>query len=58
MFESGMENCEVAPVLQIGYSDQVFEVRVDDDKIYRDDMTGQALDPSVVGSAQEGARPF
>ena len=41
MLNSDMQKCEVLPVLQIGFRDQVFDVDVHSDKVvYRDDLAG------------------
>ena len=58
MFESGMEMCEVAWLLQIGYSDQVFEVKIDSQPIFRVDLTGQILDPVLVKAARKKELDF
>ena len=58
MLNSGMEKCEVAPVLQIGFSDQLFEVKMDDETIYRDDLTGQILDATLVRAARKKELDF
>ena len=58
MLESGMEKCEMAPVLQMGYSDQVFEVRIDNEPICRDDLTGQTLDLVLVKAARKKELDF
>ena len=58
MLDSGMEKCEVAPMLQIGYGDQVFEVKVDNEPICRDDLTGQTLDPVLVRAARKKELDF
>ena len=53
MLNSCMQNCKVLPVLQIGYGDRIFEVKIDDDTIYRDNLTGRVLDPSLVSVARK-----
>ena len=53
MLESGMEKCEMAPVLPMGYSDPLFEVRIDNEPIFLDDLTGQILDPVLVKAAHK-----
>jgi hypothetical protein len=58
MLNSGMEKCEVAPVLQIGFSDQLFELKIDDETIYRDDLTGQILDSTLVRAARKKELDF
>ena len=58
MIVSGMEKCEVAPVLQISYSDMVFEARVDNEPIVRDDLTGQVLDHVLVKAARKKELDF
>ena len=58
MLESGMENLEVGPILQIGYSGHVFEMKVDDENIFRDDLTGQVLDPTLVRAARKKELDF
>ena len=40
-------------MLQIGYGDQVFEVRVDNEPIFRDDLIGQVLDPVLVKAVRK-----
>ena len=45
-------------MLQISYSDQVLEVRVDNEPIFRDDLTGQVLDPVFVKAARKKELDF
>ena len=45
-------------VLQIGYSDQVFELKIDNETIFRDDLTGQILDPTLVKAERKKELDF
>ena len=47
MLEAGQEKTEV-PCYRVGYASQVFEVEIDGSPMYRDDLTGQPLDPKLV----------
>ena len=58
MLDSGLKRCEKAPMLQIGYGDQMFEVKVDNKPIFRDDLTGQVLDPVLVKAARKKELDF
>lgn len=58
MLVSGIEKCEVAPVLQIGYGDQVIKLKIDNETIFRDDLTGQFLDPTRERAARKKELDF
>ena len=51
MLDGRMENMETLPMLHIG--DQVYKIAVDNGPIYRDDLTGQVLDPKLVAEARK-----
>ena len=51
MLEAGQEKTEVMPILPlllVGLGDHILDVEVDGGVIYRDDLTGQILDPKLV----------
>ena len=49
MLEAGQEKTEVMPILHVGLGDHTLDVGVDGGVIYREDPTGQILDPKLVG---------
>ena len=55
MLESGMERQEVPAVLPCFHltndTGSVLKVQVEGDKVFRDDSTGQLLDPKLVNAA-------
>ena len=57
MLDAGQEKTEV-PCYHVGYAGQVFEVEIDGSPIYRDDLTGQPLDPKLVREARQKELDF
>ena len=57
MLEAGQEKTEV-PCYHVGYAGQVFEIEIDGSPIYRDDLTGQPLDPKLVREARQKELDF
>ena len=56
MQEAGQEKTEVIPtlpLLHVGLGDQILDVDVDGDVIYRDDLTGQIHDSKLVRVARQ-----
>ena len=56
MLEAGQVKTEVMPimpVLHVGLGDRVLDVEVDGGVIYRDELTGQILDPELVRVARQ-----
>ena len=56
MLEAGQVKTEVMPimsVLHVGLGDRVLDVEVDGGVIYRDESTGQILDPELVRVARQ-----
>ena len=45
---ASMERTEVAPARCMNYGGQILEVEIGGGLIYRDDLTGQVLDPALV----------
>ena len=58
MLDARMDQTEVLPVLHVGTVDQIFDIEVDGDKVYRDDSTGQVLDPRFVREARQKELDF
>ena len=58
MLDAEMEKTEVIPVLYLGISNQIFDVEVNGEKVYRDDLTGQMLDPRLVRGARQKELDF
>ena len=58
MLEGSMERTECAPMLHIMMCDQVLEVEIDGEKVYRDDLTGQVLDSKLVKEARQKELDF
>ena len=58
MLESKMDNTEVLPILHIGLNDHVFNVECDMDPVFKDDLTGQILDPVLVRAARKKELDF
>ena len=52
MLDAKLEKTEVPPIRHWRMADQIFDVEVDGGKVYRDDLTGQALDPRLVRQAR------
>ena len=52
MLDAKMEKTEVLPILHLGTVDQIFDIEVEGDKVYRDDLTGQLLDRRPVREAR------
>ena len=57
MLRSGMEGQEVPAVLPCFHltndKGSILKVQVEGDEIFRDDLTGQLLDPELVGAAKK-----
>ena len=61
MLDSNRERSDIAaqmPLHNIPHASEVFEVQIDSDTIYRDDLTGQVLDPALVGAARQKELDF
>ena len=58
MPDARMEKTEVLPILHLGAADPIFYIEVDGDKVYRHDLTGQALDPRLVREARQKELDF
>ena len=61
MLEAGQEKTEVMPILpllHVGLGDHILDVEVDGGVIYRDDLTGQILDPKLVRLARQKELDF
>ena len=56
MLDKDIENTEVLPVMHMDFGEQVFDIEMDGDVVYRDDLTGQVLDPRLVGEASGSRR--
>ena len=50
----GMLEAEpIVPVLHVGLGDHILDVEIDGGAVYRDDLTGQVLDPKLVRAARQ-----
>ena len=58
MLEAAQEKTEVLPCMHIGYGDEILGVKVDGEPVYRDDLTGQVLDPKLVREARKKELDF
>ena len=61
MLDSNLESTEVAPqlpVFNVQHGGGTFKVQIDGDAIYRDDLTGQLLDPALVRAARQKELDF
>ena len=58
MPDSKMERTEVLPVLHMGIAQQISDVDIDDEKVYRNDLTGKVLDPKLVREARQKKLDF
>ena len=61
MLEAGQEMTQVMhilPLLHVGLGDHILDVEVDGGVIYRDDLTGQILDPKLVRWARQKELDF
>ena len=49
----GMLEAEpIVPLLHVGLGDHILDVEIDGGAVYRDDLTGQVLDPKLVRAAR------
>ena len=61
LLESGMEKSEVLPTLpvyQVEAKGEMYNIEVDGENVYRDDLTGQPLDPHLVREARKKELEF
>ena len=53
-----MEAEPIVPLLHVGSCDQILDVEIDGGVVYRDDLTGQVLDPRLVRAARQKELDF
>ncbi len=55
----GMLEAEpIVTLLHVGLGDHIFDVEIDGGAVYRDDLTGQVLDPKLVPAARQKELDF
>ena len=61
MLDSNLEGTDAAaqfPLYSIQHAGEVYNVQIDGDTVYRDDLTGQMLDPILVRAARQKELDF
>ena len=57
-FVGMMEAEPIVPLLHVGLCDHILDVEIDGGTVYRDDLTGQVLDPKLVRAARQKELDF
>ncbi len=57
-FVGMMEAEPIVPLLHVGLCDHILDVEIDGGVVYRDDLTGQVLDPKLVRAARQKELEF